>query len=133
MSAELLRQAAELLRTRVQRLPMGVHEWRAVPTDSESWDGLIIDGAEGDEGWCIEAHHERVATYLEAVHPPVALALADWLEAVEYSRTPDRCADPQCGDSTWDHDCDPRPVVTANGRRAESVARAILRQPEVAS
>lgn len=77
-----LRQAAKVLRYLVDHLPedMKTPVWRVVGTDSESFDGVIIDGTDGDDGWLIETHHERVAAYVAAMRPAVASALVFWLE-----------------------------------------------------
>jgi hypothetical protein len=77
-----LRQAAKVLRHLVDHLPedMQTPIWRVVGTDSESFDGVIIDGTDGDDGWLIETHHERVAAYVAAMRPAVASALILWLE-----------------------------------------------------
>ena len=61
------------------------------------------------KGW-----YENCATFPEAMallHSEVSEALDAWrrwgLEDV--TQVSFRCADPQCGDSTWDHECSPLP------------------------
>lgn len=77
-----LREAVKVLRHVVGNLPddMKTPVWRVVGTDSESMDGVIIDGTDGDDGWLVETHHERVAAYVAAMRPAVASALILWLE-----------------------------------------------------
>jgi hypothetical protein len=97
VSAELLRKAAGRLRLRADRLPgaMADRPWRIVQTDSDSMDGVAacsdhdpeVDLAQACVGcWVMETGHEAAAAYVVLMHPPVALALADWLDqtAAEY-------------------------------------------------
>lgn len=89
MSADLLRRAAEKLRHVVAELPTRFQsEWRAVLTDSESLTGVASClSHEGDPiNACnncedIECWYESVPSFLLAIQPSVALALADWLNA----------------------------------------------------
>jgi hypothetical protein len=84
VSAAILRQAAALLCQRVAQLPMGAHPWRIVGTDSESEDGIIVDGTAGDDGWLVETHSVQLAQYIATLTPAVALALAACMEQVAW-------------------------------------------------
>ena len=74
MSAGRLREAAALLRERVSKATLG------------PWDHVV--GAGGDIAWVERRNIETVfathdigtSAYIAAMHPPVALALADWLD-----------------------------------------------------
>jgi hypothetical protein len=93
MSSDLLRRAAEALRTHAERLPepWRSRQWRTVFTDSESQDGVAscpkhesaaLDAIDAcDFCQVIEVWHERTAAYVALLGPPVALALADLLDA----------------------------------------------------
>ena len=83
MSADRFRFAAALLRERVSLAPGG--PW----TYSET--GNIVDGPTGVEvrsqetGHTVmtgayDSHDGYAAAYIAMVHPPVALAIADWLD-----------------------------------------------------
>lgn len=91
MTAELLRRAAGTLRKRVARLPepWATRPWRQVQTDTESMDGIAVCAVDHTDPygafdccWSSEPiGHEAVASLAALMHPPVALALADWLDA----------------------------------------------------
>ncbi len=69
MSAELLRRAAQKLRYNAERA--------SKPPWSLSEDGLVWPDSMGDP---VSGSAEvENAYYIEMMHPPVALALADWL------------------------------------------------------
>lgn len=91
MSADLLRRAAKALRVQAARLPepWATRAWRSVQTDTESIDGIaacVNDHDDDPHGafdccWSSESvGHEAVAALVVLMHPPVALALAEWLE-----------------------------------------------------
>lgn len=76
MSAELLRRAAKLVRERVEELPERIRDgiWEQDSSEIYAWP---------DHKWVAEALHDEgamVAYYIELMHPPVALALADLLD-----------------------------------------------------
>lgn len=87
MSSDLLRRAAAKLREVVDHRAPG--DWFPVITDSESDTGLAIcnNHPVSDRGWAcndcwvVETYSEPLARYLAALHPPVALALADLFDA----------------------------------------------------
>lgn len=74
-AAETLREAAKALRDRAEEAPPG------------PWDHVV--GASGDTAWVERRHTETIAVsanaaasaYIATMHPGVALALADWLDA----------------------------------------------------
>lgn len=115
MNADLLRRAAAKLRAGVTELNADWRErpWRPVLVDGESLTGVaacksvhaLNPEQACDYCWHMETYSEAVAAYIAlAAHPPVALALADLLDA-------------RAG--------------TVGGDRGdlEAVARAILREP----
>lgn len=71
MSAELLRRAAKVLRERADAASAG--PWEAHP-DGLVWAERIGDPVSGST-------EVEDAEYIALMHPPVALALADWLES----------------------------------------------------
>ena len=98
MSADRLREAAALLRERAGEATPG--QWEAVEGDYR--DDWPIRGAGGgylctspDDG-VRGGHDEEDAHYIVMMHPPVALALADWLDAEAATATP-RGLDPHVG------------------------------------
>lgn len=114
MSADRLREAAALLRERAEE------------THDGPWDHVV--GASGDTAWVerrnietvVETHDIGTSAYIATMHPPVALALADWLDtagADEWAHGP-HCLTP-CDDC----DDDPR---ASHIRSALAVADAIL-------
>ena len=77
MSAELLREAAKVLRERVTAVQSGAAE-------PEMWFGveeLELALTHGDQAEMGDPHAD--AAYIATMHPGVGLALADWLEATE--------------------------------------------------
>ena len=129
MSAELLRRAATRLREHAAQLPgaMADRPWRVVQTDSENMNGVAACSDEvhlESEGasracvacWDLLTPNWRAASYVALMHPPVALALAAWLErsapiVASYVGT------------EWE-------AETENlAREPLAVARAILREP----
>lgn len=101
MSADLLRRAAVKLREHATAAHRGHpdQQWMVdhspdyglilgsfVPEDIDD-DGVVSTGCiaffayPGDEESRAYAGAVDVASYMAAMHPPVALALADWLEA----------------------------------------------------
>jgi hypothetical protein len=75
VSADLLRRAAEKLREAVDPDYVFVAPWTAVK-EVESLDGWTVRDPEGP---IAEGLPGPEAAYFALVHPPVALALADWL------------------------------------------------------
>lgn len=98
MSADLLRRAAAKLRAAA--IEAAPPPWVAHP------DGLVWPPRMGDP--VSGSTDQEDADYIALVHPPVALALADWLDSATY--------DEYMGDE--DHT-----------RHALAVARAVLREP----
>lgn len=80
MSAELLREAAALMRSRAQVATPGPWEagerivWR--PSSIHDID-IVTDGDDGRGGVRSPENAEHIASW----HPAVALAVADWLDA----------------------------------------------------
>jgi hypothetical protein len=125
VSADILRRAAALLRERGTRLPgaMADRPWRLILTDSESLDGVAAcshhcaEDADCCDGcWPIETPHEFAAQYIAMMHPPVALALADWLDVTAQAMADSHAADPD------------DPVELSDEDEAVALARAILRE-----
>ncbi len=116
MSAELLRRAAQKLRKRAGAATPG--PWQAV----QYGKGWGVDGnvRPADHAWVAEMKfgEERTdAEYIASMHPPVALALAGWLDFVAEHievRSGQR-AGPAYVERAYAH-----PVA---------VARAVLREP----
>jgi hypothetical protein len=71
MSADLLRRAAAKLREHANAASEG--PWEA--------DGVDIWAGTASDVWAGEADERANASYAALMHPPVALALADWLDA----------------------------------------------------
>jgi hypothetical protein len=90
VSAELLRRAAQFLRTRAEAAAPG--PWTAVDPNEGSgapplWsvvnDAFLNPSDDNTAALDLELHagEQPDAYYVELMHPPVALALAAWLEA----------------------------------------------------
>jgi hypothetical protein len=116
-AAELLRQAADALRSAVAALPVRVQAtWEADGAEiyatgmDDSWVGESLTEAPDDGVW--------VSAYIALMHPSVALALAAWLEKSALIV------------STYDGEILAR--VEQIAMEPLAVARAILREPEVA-
>lgn len=106
MSAEILRQAVSKLRLYVSHATKG-------PWDVAE-DGLVWPERMGDP---VSGSTElEDAEYIALMHPPVALALAEWIEA--HADDLGRSGDFRYCDSPGDT------------HRAIAVARAILREPD---
>lgn len=101
MSVELLRRAAKVLREAAEAASAG--PWHAHP-DGLVWPERIGDPVSGST-------EVEDADYIALMHPPVALALADWLNLKA------DCA------GVWPGD------MTETDRTALVVARTILREP----
>lgn len=126
MSADLLRRAAAKLRQRAADVPpTWPAPWFPVITDSESVTGVAAcadheeDPAEGPYWACDSCEHfetygEGLAAYVSAMHPPVALALADWL--ADLAELQDI--------AEWNRD-----EVPGGTAHPLAVARAVLREP----
>ncbi len=106
MSAELLRRAAVKLREHAEKTPKA--PWSA------SDDGLVWPDCLGDP--VAGSQELENAEYVALLHPPVALALADWLTYMA-----ERWDDPCPFDCIHGDRCGPR-------RHALTVARLILRE-----
>ena len=90
MSAETLRRAAKLLRERAEAVPPAPWE---VTNPNEGTEYLPLWEVTNDEfnnptdgdspglGVVIDTGGREEADYIALMHPPVALALAEWLEA----------------------------------------------------
>lgn len=80
MSAELLRRAAAKLREHAERATLA--PWQAAEHEGEwSVDGDIKPA---DHAWLADmrfGEQQADAEYIALMHPPVALALADWLDS----------------------------------------------------
>lgn len=129
MSADVLRRAAKVLREHAEHLPgaMADRPWRVVQSDSENMDGVAAcsDEVHADpEGssractacWDLVTPHWRAASYIALMHPPVALAVAAYLEA----------SAPIVGSyvgTQWE------PHTERLAREPLAIARAILREP----
>ena len=92
MSVDRLREAAALLRERAEAADiLGARESWAIWDDIKP-DGYIVVGNSGGVippgEWAVEGEHNPVANaytpetgiYIALMGPPVALALADWLD-----------------------------------------------------
>ena len=76
MSAETLRRAAKVLREHVAELPVKVQaDW-----EQDSSEIYTVPGREW-VGETLQDGGAEIAYYVVTMHPPVALALAAWLEA----------------------------------------------------
>lgn len=81
MSADLLRRAAEVLRKSAEVATPG--PWSADRGTKHNW---VVDGdpRSADHAWValmMFGECEQDARYIALMHPPVALALADWLDS----------------------------------------------------
>jgi hypothetical protein len=117
MTAELLRCAAKVLREHVESVVIhGPWEYRDERNDPDMYP------------WCVHAPESRcsvgtgfvpgTAQYIALMHPPVALAVADWLDAAADA------GDADCGNGGLLAELDDD--QTAQG--AVAVARAVLRE-----
>jgi hypothetical protein len=93
LAADLLRRAAARLRKRATRLPgaMADRPWRTVQSGSGNFDAVAACSDEVHDQrpdractacWDMVTPHEHAAAYVTLMHPPVALALANWLDWV---------------------------------------------------
>lgn len=142
MSADLLLRAAAKLRKNVAILPIDWRDrpWSPVITDSESLTGVrtcdsphdsyaVADDADPATAvdWAcdgcehFETYSEGLADYVSTLHPPVALALADWLDIAAKSIEARIIAETHVGvpDGT---------IKTSDEDAAIAVARAVLRE-----
>lgn len=124
MSAELLRRAATKLREHATAASRG--PWEMDGADGLVWPGCMGDPVSGSELLADGA-------FIALMHPPVALALAEWLEA--------QATDVENAVAAWSRDTsyiDKHPggvqAHTENMFQPSiAAARAILREPEVTS
>jgi hypothetical protein len=80
MSADLLREAAEVLRERIAD----------TEADGWMWGANDVEGWACDGGWVTEQDSRRAA-YIATMHPGVGLALADWLDLAANGACCDEC------------------------------------------
>lgn len=111
MSAELLRRAAETLRSSAGLASEG--PWQIGPDADGEITLLGPDLGDPDE------HNPDDTCYVALVHPPVATALAAWLDATA------EVADANDASDGFDLD-----AVDDTHRAAVATARAILREEE---
>lgn len=90
MSADLLRRAAKTLREHAELAMPG--KWLSL----DAGDRLIAVQPDDDFEYLVTeepARHGETADYIALMHPPVAMALADWMERlaeVQRSEVDDR-------------------------------------------
>lgn len=90
MSADLLREAAALMRERAQAATDGGHGWRLddlpganevwADRDSAGWDAFMVATTATRLNPNPGAAGHADATHIASWHPAVALAVADWLD-----------------------------------------------------
>lgn len=130
MTADLLRRAATKLREHANATNFGAEGWIVDLEDSEvttSDGGMMIADT-------MELNGERPdASYIALMHPPVALALADWLQVIADDMSDEHAVEQEFPD----HIPAARWLVVdwagkehAGWTEALAVARAILREPE---
>lgn len=86
MSAEILREAARLMRERAEKATSGPWEFRPRRGFQMISDDPATIGFNDDAGYFVMLREGTWATesdmdYVASWHPDVALAVADWLEA----------------------------------------------------
>lgn len=124
MSAELLRRAAKTLRERAEAASPG--PWIAASHTGRK-DGIALVGRAEDRGTGraiavlagvdVRQRHAD-AHYVELIHPPVALAMASWLDATA-----------AVADANDEHDGFDLSAVDDTWLAALDVAAAVLREP----
>lgn len=118
MSADLLRRAATRLReSALAAAEVAPPSWRYAADDPCPNRVLLAD--DGTQAAAVvyeESELPKLSDYLTVVHPPVALALADWLDSHVGQLT--HSGDLRYADSPGDT------------QHAVAVARAVLREPE---
>jgi hypothetical protein len=81
MSAEVLREAAALMRERAEAVGEGPWESYALPdAGPKRWTMTGVGVVDDEMGHRIEAMFPADATHVASWHPAVALAVADWLD-----------------------------------------------------
>lgn len=81
MTAERLRQAAAKLRDVMSWAEDGNPAlWRARPSGVPG-SSYVVDRDDGTHASVVASGPDYAAEYIATMHPPVALALADWLDA----------------------------------------------------
>jgi len=129
VSADILRRAAELLRERAQDATPGpwMHVDHGPPPSTFMGCGQVVtmgpDVTGGDIAGPTGDCYPRGGyspfgdmAYVALMHPPVALALADWLDVTAQAMADSHAADPD------------DPVELSDEGEAVAVARAILRE-----
>lgn len=106
MSAELLREAAALMRERAEAAEWQSHRWATGPDEMHGPSRMLVHPYDSDSVVAFTSADE--APHIASWHPTVALAVADWLDAV----TDDQNAD-------FD-------LINSEGYSALTVARAYL-------
>jgi len=116
--AALLRRAAALMRERANAATLG--PWKSYLEGRDHWggDSFIMTAGDGED---LYVHVQVSSTYnpkfgedqdhIAAWSPPVALAVADWLEAT--ARDADefvKMDNPECAHDDGPHDCDVSPA-----------------------
>lgn len=98
MSAELLREAAALMRTRAGVATDGGHGWRVADhaganevwadRDTAGWDAFMVatTATRLNPNPGVKGHDD--AAHIASWHPAVALAVADWLDGVAERHAP---------------------------------------------
>jgi hypothetical protein len=117
MSAEMLREAAEVLRARASKATPG--PWRSEHHGVKSADGEICRVSSTLGKYEPEAMNRH---YIAAMNPDVGRALADWLDTAGADLW---AHGPLCACGSGCHDCDDD-AWQPHARRALDVARLIL-------
>jgi hypothetical protein len=79
MSAEVLREAAALMRERAQNVALT--DWYFTQAHEESFRGYDVWTHDGETHWTVAtSDYADTAEHIASWHPAVALAVADWLE-----------------------------------------------------
>lgn len=126
MSADLLRRAAKVLREHAENATPGPWIAAEQTSDGQNFVGTVVKGTgpavsievgSHDGNWTLDLDRQTAdATYLALMHPPVALALAHWLDAEAESA------------SRFELDTGLSGAVVLEATGAVRVARAILRE-----
>jgi hypothetical protein len=108
MSAEVLREAAALMRERAEKAEQG--RWKlwgmtvmADPTGTSNVDDGIDVAQASTPSWCERGPRTWNAEHIASWHPAVALAVADWLASVAERQIDAHDTGAILGGTDWEH------------------------------